>query len=68
MVNSVRELFMVVRPTLDVNEILPRPDTLLVCYEGGAYVLLIIELLADQLLEEVELAIESRLTCTFRRA
>ena len=58
----VRELFMAVRPTIDVNEILPRPDTLLVCYERGANVLLIIELLADQLLEEVQLAIESRLT------
>ena len=62
LVNSIRKLFMVVRPTIDVNEILPRPDTLLVCYERGANVLLFIELLADQLLEEVQLAIESRLT------
>jgi hypothetical protein len=33
----------------------------LVSYEGGADVLLLVELLSDQLLEQVQLAVERRL-------
>jgi hypothetical protein len=48
------------RPAIGGDYIATRSDALLVCDEGGIGVLFV-ELLSDQLLEQVELAVERRL-------
>jgi hypothetical protein len=50
-----------VRLTIGSDDILTRSDALLVSCEGGVGVLLFVKPLANQLLEQIQLAIEYRL-------